>query len=110
MALGDYIVRQARWVALLPHGGAAHGQRRWLAGYQLDRLLQLLPATRVRAWQPPLNEKTKERSLPLVQHFSIIAAGGYDREEGNKVVTDGYADIVAYGRLFLANPDLPKEV
>lgn len=39
---------------------------------------------------------------------TFIAAGGYDREEGNKVVADGYADLVAYGRLFLANPDLPK--
>ncbi|XP_066374780.1 putative 12-oxophytodienoate reductase 5 [Miscanthus floridulus] len=39
---------------------------------------------------------------------TFIAAGGYDREEGNKVVPEGYADLVAYGRLFLANPDLPK--
>ncbi|XP_073099457.1 putative 12-oxophytodienoate reductase 5 [Elaeis guineensis] len=39
---------------------------------------------------------------------TFIAAGGYDREEGNKVVTEGYTDLVAYGRLFLANPDLPK--
>jgi 12-oxophytodienoic acid reductase len=32
----------------------------------------------------------------------------YDREEGNKVISKGYADLVAFGRLFLANPDLPK--
>lgn len=41
-------------------------------------------------------------------HGTFIAAGGYDREEGNKVVAEGYADLVAYGRLFLANPDLPR--
>ncbi|XP_006655911.2 12-oxophytodienoate reductase 1 [Oryza brachyantha] len=48
--------------------------------------------------------------LPFRKLFngSFIAAGGYDREEGNKVVADGYADLVAYGRLFLANPDLPR--
>ncbi|KAM0918145.1 hypothetical protein ACQ4PT_008789 [Festuca glaucescens] len=48
--------------------------------------------------------------LPFRKAFNgtFIAARGYDREEGNKVVADGYADLVAYGRLFLANPDLPK--
>lgn len=50
------------------------------------------------------------RLLPMRKAFNgtFIAAGGYDREEGNKVVDEGYADLVAYGRLFLANPDLPK--
>lgn len=50
------------------------------------------------------------RLLPFKMAFNgtFIVAGGYDREEGNKVVAEGYADLVAYGRLFLANPDLPK--
>lgn len=39
---------------------------------------------------------------------TFIAAGGYDREEGNKVVGEGYTDLVSFGRLFLANPDLPR--
>ncbi|XP_028548930.1 putative 12-oxophytodienoate reductase 8, partial [Dendrobium catenatum] len=39
---------------------------------------------------------------------TFITASGYDREEGNKVVEEGYTDLVAYGRLFLANPDLPR--
>jgi len=34
--------------------------------------------------------------------------GGYGREEGDRVVGGGYADLVSYGRLFLANPDLPE--
>jgi len=48
--------------------------------------------------------------LPFRQAFNgtFIAAGGYDQEEGNKVVDDHYTDFVAYGRLFLANPDLPR--
>uniref|UniRef100_A0A0E0A6S4 NADH:flavin oxidoreductase/NADH oxidase N-terminal domain-containing protein n=1 Tax=Oryza glumipatula TaxID=40148 RepID=A0A0E0A6S4_9ORYZ len=48
--------------------------------------------------------------LPFRKQFNgtFIASGGYDREEGNKVVDDGYADLVAYGRLFLGNPDLPR--
>uniref|UniRef100_M8BNI8 12-oxophytodienoate reductase 2 n=1 Tax=Aegilops tauschii TaxID=37682 RepID=M8BNI8_AEGTA len=48
--------------------------------------------------------------LPFRKAFNdtFIAAGGYDREEGNKVVIDGYTDLIAYGRLFLANLDFPK--
>lgn len=39
---------------------------------------------------------------------TLIAAGGYNRSDGNKAVEEGYADLVAFGRLFLANPDLPR--
>ncbi|KQK07508.1 putative 12-oxophytodienoate reductase 4 [Brachypodium distachyon] len=51
-----------------------------------------------------------KRLLPYREAFkgTFIAAGGYDREEGDKVVSEGYTDLVAFGRLFLANPDLPK--
>ncbi|KAK8970460.1 putative 12-oxophytodienoate reductase 4 [Platanthera guangdongensis] len=51
-----------------------------------------------------------DRLLPMRKAFNgtFLAAGGYDREEGNKVVDEGYTDLVVFGRLFLANPDLPK--
>uniref|UniRef100_A0ACD5UVP1 Uncharacterized protein n=1 Tax=Avena sativa TaxID=4498 RepID=A0ACD5UVP1_AVESA len=39
---------------------------------------------------------------------TMMVGGGYDREEGNWAVAEGYADMVVYGRLFLANPDLPE--
>lgn len=39
---------------------------------------------------------------------SFIAAGGYGREDGNAAIESGRADLIAYGRLFLSNPDLPK--
>ncbi|WVZ50699.1 hypothetical protein U9M48_001931 [Paspalum notatum var. saurae] len=39
---------------------------------------------------------------------TFIVNGGYDREEGDRVVGEGYADLVSYGRLFIANPDLPE--
>jgi N-ethylmaleimide reductase len=39
---------------------------------------------------------------------TLIAAGGYDRETGNTALANGEADLVAYGRLFIANPDLPE--
>lgn len=39
---------------------------------------------------------------------AFLAAGGYGREDGIEVVRSGKADAVVYGRLFIANPDLPK--
>uniref|UniRef100_A0A0E0KR24 NADH:flavin oxidoreductase/NADH oxidase N-terminal domain-containing protein n=1 Tax=Oryza punctata TaxID=4537 RepID=A0A0E0KR24_ORYPU len=38
----------------------------------------------------------------------FMVGGGYDREAGNRAVASGYADMVVFGRLFLANPDLPR--
>jgi 12-oxophytodienoic acid reductase len=48
--------------------------------------------------------------LPFRKAFTgtFIVNGGYDGAEGDKVVAEGYTDLVAYGRLFLANPDLPR--
>jgi N-ethylmaleimide reductase len=37
----------------------------------------------------------------------IIVAGKYDIERANWVLSHGYADFVAFGRQFVANPDLP---
>jgi N-ethylmaleimide reductase len=39
---------------------------------------------------------------------AIITAGGYTYETGEAILQQNNADFVAYGRLFLANPDLPK--
>jgi N-ethylmaleimide reductase len=39
-----------------------------------------------------------------------VANGGYDAERGERALSEGTADAVAYGRLFLANPDLPKRL
>jgi N-ethylmaleimide reductase len=38
---------------------------------------------------------------------TLVTAGGYTRETGEEIFCEGHADLVAYGRLFLANPDLP---
>ncbi|TQD96577.1 hypothetical protein C1H46_017827 [Malus baccata] len=48
--------------------------------------------------------------VPMRKAFNgtFIAAGGYEEEDGNNAVAEGRADLIAYGRWFLANPDLPK--
>ncbi|UII35031.1 alkene reductase [Fulvivirga ulvae] len=37
----------------------------------------------------------------------LMANGGYSRDTGNEIIESKEADMVAYGRLFIANPDLP---
>ncbi len=37
---------------------------------------------------------------------TLIVAGGYTLERANAVLQSGLADLVAFGRMFLANPDL----
>ena len=48
--------------------------------------------------------------LPMRKAFNgtFLVAGGYDKEDGNNALAENRADLVAYGRWFLANPDLPK--
>jgi N-ethylmaleimide reductase len=38
---------------------------------------------------------------------TLIANVGMTRQRGNQLLTDGLADLIAFGRPFIANPDLP---
>ncbi|WP_273823254.1 alkene reductase [Pseudomonas asplenii] len=40
----------------------------------------------------------------------LVIAGGYDPASAEKAIREGRADIVAFGRAFLANPDLPRRI
>jgi N-ethylmaleimide reductase len=46
------------------------------------------------------------RSFPR----TLIVAGKYDAAKAQWVLDHGYADLVAFGRLFIANPDLPTRL
>ncbi|MEV6994303.1 alkene reductase [Streptomyces sp. NPDC093228] len=39
---------------------------------------------------------------------TIIAAGGFDQEGAERIIREGNADLVAFGRFFASNPDLPR--
>lgn len=41
---------------------------------------------------------------------TIIAAGGFEPDDAAAIVDRGDADLVAFGRHFIANPDLPKRI
>jgi N-ethylmaleimide reductase len=41
---------------------------------------------------------------------AILAAGGFEPHDAGSIVEKGDADLVAFGRHFIANPDLPKRI
>lgn len=52
-------------------------------------------------------EPVAARALRRIYRGTLIAAGGFDRRGGDAILAAGDADLVAYGRLFISNPDLP---
>lgn len=41
---------------------------------------------------------------------NIVSAGGFTKETGNRALAEGWADAIAFGVPFLANPDLPERL
>ncbi|MDE1232824.1 alkene reductase [Vibrio aestuarianus] len=50
------------------------------------------------------------RHLREVFSNTIIVAGRYDVKRANEILDAGYADLVAFGRPFIANPDLVERL
>ncbi|MET1078757.1 MAG: alkene reductase [Pseudomonas sp.] len=50
------------------------------------------------------------RSLRDAYQGVLILAGGQDAESGEQAIAEGLADLVAYGRPYIANPDLVERV
>jgi N-ethylmaleimide reductase len=46
--------------------------------------------------------------IDTISEHSIIANCGYTRETGEEELDKGHAQMISYGTLFIANPDLPK--
>jgi N-ethylmaleimide reductase len=40
----------------------------------------------------------------------LISAGGFTGETAEAAIADGYADAIAFGRIFISNPDLPRRL
>jgi N-ethylmaleimide reductase len=43
-------------------------------------------------------------------HDTLIVAGGFQRDRAERWLRDGLADLIAFGRKFIANPDLPERL
>ncbi|GMH23318.1 hypothetical protein Nepgr_025161 [Nepenthes gracilis] len=48
------------------------------------------------------------KKLRKAYQGTFVCSGGYTKDLGNEALAHGDADLVAFGRFFLANPDLPK--
>ena len=40
----------------------------------------------------------------------LITAGGFTGETANAAIAEGHADAIAFGRIFISNPDLPRRL
>lgn len=58
----------------------------------------------------PTIAESFRRDLRGVFPGTIIAAGKYDAAKAQWALDHGYADLIAFGRLFIANPDLPRRL
>jgi len=58
----------------------------------------------------PLIAETFRKDLRSAFPRTLIVAGKYDAAKAQWVLDHGYADLIAFGRLFIANPDLPKRL
>jgi N-ethylmaleimide reductase len=59
----------------------------------------------------PIAPTPDARLAPTIRQIfkgTLILNGGYDARSGNEAIEKGAADLIAFGALFLANPDLPE--
>ncbi|MBD2436010.1 alkene reductase [Nostoc sp. FACHB-110] len=58
----------------------------------------------------------REVMHPLTPYYrqiykgTLITNGGYNRQTADAILSENHADLVSFGKLFLANPDLPKRL
>jgi N-ethylmaleimide reductase len=66
----------------------------------------------VREGSAPVPEEARSPLVTFRPFYPgvIVTAGGYTRATAMAVVENGLADAVAFGRIFIANPDLPRRL
>jgi N-ethylmaleimide reductase len=75
-----------------------------LRPYGLSFIHLVLP----QAWDPSTLEHTIARTMKERFGGTVILNGGFTKETGDTVLAEGLGDLVSFGVLFLANPDLPE--
>ena len=59
----------------------------------------------------PREAANKDSIGPAIKQVfggAFIANEGFDQASAERLLADGKADAVAFGKLFIANPDLPR--
>jgi N-ethylmaleimide reductase len=55
-------------------------------------------------------EPVAAQELSKIFQGPLIAAGGFEASTAEVALVKGDADLIAFGRHFIANPDLPKRI
>ncbi|CAM6088936.1 unnamed protein product [Calypogeia fissa] len=60
--------------------------------------------------EPDIEHSAELTTTPFRKAFkgAYIGAAGFTKEKGNTAISEGRVDLVAFGLVFLANPDLPN--
>jgi N-ethylmaleimide reductase len=83
-----------------------------LSGYGLAYLHIVNPALP----QMAAGREPEARALRMVELIrkkytgTLMVAGGFDRDSAEYWLEEGWADLIAFGRKFIANPDLPARL
>ena len=84
---------------------------------ELDRIgltyLHLLEPRASGAGQKDVNHENVPSAAKLFRPIwssALIAAGNFSGESATQMVAEGHADIIAFGRFFISNPDLPARL
>lgn len=54
---------------------------------------------------PKVPEEVK-REIRMIFNNTLILCGGFDKERAEKMLAEDNADLIAFGRMYIANPDL----
>ncbi|NKJ45582.1 alkene reductase [Burkholderia sp. SG-MS1] len=92
-----------------PHATFSYVARR-LNGYGLAYLHVVEPRVRGNDDIDAAASAISAKDLRRVFKGTIIAAGGFTAESAHRIIEAGDADLVAFGRLFISNPDLPERL
>lgn len=92
-----------------PHATFGYVARR-LNDYALAYLHVVEPRIRGNDDVAPDQAAVTTRDMRALYKGTIITAGGFTRETAEQSLRDGDADLIAFGRLFISNPDLPARL
>ncbi|WP_175883364.1 alkene reductase [Burkholderia sp. BCC0044] len=92
-----------------PHATFGYVAER-LNSYDLAYVHVIEPRVRGTMEQATTDADVSSKDIRRIYRGTIIAAGGFTGETAERIVVDGHADLVAFGRLFISNPDLPQRL
>lgn len=84
----------------------------WLSQRRLGYLHLIEPRATSAGGSDQIDHAAPDAAAAFRKAFSgvLISAGGYTPQTAQAALAQGQADAVAFGRLFIANPDLPRRI